>query len=273
MTARPKLLTPKWVFGHLLALTLVVAFVNFGFWQLRRLDQARSRNEVIEARSALPTQGLAAALAMGQEMEFVPVAVTGTYATEHEVLLRGRSTGGGPGFHVLTPLILGADAGELAGTAVLVERGWVPYAMDQVPVTAATPPAGEVRVEGDIHPPQVPPTGALAGLAARDPAEGRLTQSFYVDVRRLQPQMPFELAPAYLKLRVQAPPTAGEFPTALPPEQHDLGPHLGYAIQWFSFAVIGAVGYVFLLRSVTRARGHEDAAGGEVAAGNGPPEA
>lgn len=254
MNARGKLLTPKWIAGHLLALSLVVAFVNFGFWQLRRLDQARSRNAVIEARTALPQQSLAAALELGDAMEYVPVAVSGQYAPENEVLLRGRSTGGGPGFHVLTPLVLGAEAGGLAGKALLVERGWVPYDMDTVPVTAALPPAGEVLVEGEVYLPQVPPAGALAGLAAHDPTEGALTQSFYIDVVRLQPQMPFELVPAYLKLRVQTPPGAGELPSPLPPEQHDLGPHLGYAIQWFAFAIIGVAGYFFLLRSVLGAR-------------------
>jgi len=66
--------------------------------------------------------------------------------------------------------------------------------------------------------------------------------------------MPFELVPAYLKLRAQTPSTAGTLPTPLPPEQHDLGPHLGYAIQWFSFAIIGVAGYFFLLRSVLRPR-------------------
>ncbi|MFA5595005.1 MAG: SURF1 family protein [Trueperaceae bacterium] len=254
MKARSPLLTPKWIAGHLLALALVVAFVNFGFWQLRRLEQARSRNEIIEARSATPPQGLGTVLPLGEDMEYLPVVVTGAYSPENEVLLRGRSTGGGPGFHVLTPLVLDASAGELAGKAVLVERGWVPYDMDQVPVTAALPPGGAVRVEGEVYPPQVPPTGPLAGMAARDPAEGVLTQSFYVDVARLQPQMPFELVPAYLKLRMQTPPTPGALPSALPPEQHDLGPHLGYAIQWFSFAIIGVAGYFFLLRSVLRPR-------------------
>ena len=137
---------------------------------------------------------------------------------------------------------------------MLIERGWVPYDMDEVPVEAALPPSGPVRVEGEAHPPQVPPSGALAALAARDPAEGALTQSFYVDVARLQPQMPFELVPAYLKLRAQTPETAGTLPTPLPPEEHDIGPHLGYAIQWFSFAIIGVAGYFFLIRSVIRPR-------------------
>lgn len=267
MTPRHALLTPKWLAGHLLALTLVALFVNFGFWQLRRLDQARSRNQVIEARSALPAQGPEAVLALGDDISYLPVAALGEYAPGSEVLLRGRSTGG-PGFHVLTPLVLGASHGELAGSALLVERGWVPYDMDEVPVAAALPPTGSVQVSGEAFPPQLPPTGALAGLAAHDPPEGVLTQSFYVDVARLQPQMPFELLPMYIKLRSQTPETAGALPTPLPPQQTDLGPHLGYALQWFSFAVIGVAGYFFLLRSVVRSR---DAAQG--AAVQGGPQA
>lgn len=232
---------------------LIVAFVNFGFWQVRRLDQARARNQIIEARSATPTQSLLAAIAM-DEFEYVPVAVRGVYDPEREVLLRGRSSGGQPGFHVLTPLVLSDTEVGLEGMAVLVERGWVPYDMDKVPVQAALPPLSEVLVRGEVYEPNTPPTGFLSSWAAHDPADGVLVQSFYEDVARLQPQMPYPLVGAYVKLRQQDPPTSGNYPSPLPVEVHDLGPHLGYAIQWFSFAVIGVVGYVFLLRSVTRSR-------------------
>lgn len=249
---RSVLLSGRWIAGHLLALTLVVAFVNFGFWQLRRLEQSRAMEATVAARSAMPPDRTAAILGEGGEFEYRHALATGRYAPEAEVLLRGRSQGGQPGFHVLTPLVLGEREGEFAGMALLVERGWVPYDMDSVPVTQALPPAGTVTVEGELHPPQEPPTGAFAGLAARDPAEGELTQSFYVDVGRLQPQMPWELVPAYLTLRAQTPVSAGELPRPLPPAEYDHAPHLGYAIQWFSFALIGVVGYWFLLRSVTR---------------------
>ena len=35
-----KLLTPRWIAGHLLALALIVLFVNLGFWQLSRFGAA-----------------------------------------------------------------------------------------------------------------------------------------------------------------------------------------------------------------------------------------
>jgi surfeit locus 1 family protein len=33
----------------------------------------------------------------------------------------------------------------------------------------------------------------------------------------------------------------------IPPPEQDNGPHLGYAIQWFSFALIFLVGWVTLM--------------------------
>lgn len=250
---RPVLLRPRWLAGHLLALVMVGLFVNFGFWQLRRLEQRRAVNAVIEGREHLPPQPLSEALVPGEAVaEYLPVVVAGTFDPDHEVLLRGRSLNGRPGFDVLTPLLLGADAGPWAGSALLVERGWVPYDHDTVPVADAAPPVGPVTVTGELRAPQTPPTGVLARIAARDPAEGPLVQSFYVDVERLSPQMPYPLVPAYVVLREQAPPTRGALPEALPEPELGEGPHLGYALQWFGMALVGAVGYFFLLRSTVR---------------------
>ena len=245
---RHVLLTPRWLAGHALALTLVVLFVNLGFWQLRRLEQRREHVAQVVERSQLPPAPLAEALAAGEVPEYRTVAAVGTFDPSEEVLLRGRGRDGQPGFHVLTPLVLSEPAG-LPGEAVLVERGWVPYALDSVPVTEASPPEGEVVVTGRVR----APTSHRAGtLGPRDPAEGELTQTFYVDVERLQPQMPYRLVPAYVELTSVDPPHPGELPLALPEPDLGEGPHLGYAVQWFSFAAIGIVGYLFLLRHVAR---------------------
>src|SRR5690606_31501350 len=113
---RPLLLRGRWLAGHLLALVLVVAFVNFGFWQLRRLGHKREVNAVVAARAHLPPAPLATALVPRAAVpEYLPVNVSGAFAPENEVLLRGRSLAGLPGFNVLTPLVLDASAGQWAG--------------------------------------------------------------------------------------------------------------------------------------------------------------
>jgi surfeit locus 1 family protein len=241
---RHVLLRPRWIAGHLLALALVVLFVNLGFWQLRRLEQRRELVERVTVRLALPAAPLEEVLGVGGELpEYRTVTAVGEFDPTEEVLVRGRSHDGQPGFDVLTPLVLEG------GRAVLVDRGWVPYSNDTVPVAAAPPPEGVVTVTGRLR----QPTGQRAGtFGPRDPAEGDLVQTYYVDVDRLQPQMPYELVDAYLDLTSVTPPHPLGYPLPLPEPELDLGPHLAYALQWFAFATIGVVGYAFLMRHVLR---------------------
>ena len=71
-----------------------------------------------------------------------------------------------------------------------------------------------------------------------------------VDVDRIQEQVSYELDPVYLSMLDDL---EGDLPIAAPaPSFDDEGPHLAYAIQWFSFALIGLVGYFFLLRRAAR---------------------
>lgn len=249
--SRPVLLRPRWLAGHLLALGLVVLFVTLGLWQLRRLDARTTHNELVLAREAAAPVALAdllAGLAPGDALpEYATVVVEGSFDPAREVLLRGRSLEGRPGFNVVTPLLLGDD-GDGADTAVLVERGWVPYDHDTVPVADATPPSGDVVVTGRLR----LPTSYAGGLAPRDPAEGSLVQTYYVNVARLQQQVPYALLPLYVSAIEVQPPHQGALPLPLPGEELSNGPHLGYAVQWFSFALVGIVGYAILLRSVRR---------------------
>ena len=66
------------------------------------------------------------------------MTVTGRYDPQHEILARARTVNGRVGFEIVTPLVL-AD-----GTAVLVDRGWVPPAG----AGAATPAARPAGADG-----------------------------------------------------------------------------------------------------------------------------
>src|SRR5690606_37774731 len=182
----------------------------------------------------------------GDLPEYTLVRLSGSFAPAGEVLLRGRSLNGQPGFNLLTPLLISEPDPALGGSAVLVERGWVPYDHDTVPVVDAPPPPGTVEVVGRLR----APTTAPAGLAPRDPADGVLVQTYYVDVIRLQQQLRYPLVPAYVTATALTPPQPGELPRPLPADDLTSGAHLGYAIQWFGFALVSVVGYAILLRKV-----------------------
>ena len=227
----------------MVVVALAILFISLGFWQLRRLDERQLQNTVGESRFEDEPVDLGLLLdTSGEEqdtLEFRRATATGEFQPDDEVLIRSQVHQGVAGFHVITPLL-----GE-GGTAVLVNRGWVPLDADQVPVTAAPPPEGTVTVTGWVR-----PTQARGALGPSDPEEGRLVTMSRVDIDRIQQQVPYELEPVYLSLLDDL---EGDLPVvAQPPSFADDGPHLAYAIQWFSFALIGLVGYFFLIRRAAR---------------------
>lgn len=248
LSTRPFWLRPKWMVGHVLVVVLVVAFVNFGFWQLRRLEERRSANAVIEARSSVPVQPLpevvdpdAGVGAVGN-LAYRRVVTRGTYDADASVLVRSRALEGRPGFHVLTPLVLDG------GAAVVVNRGFAPFTAEPAEALAATrPPVGEVEVSGVLL-----ATQERQGIGPTDPAEGVLTEIARVDLDRLQQQYGGDLYPLYLQLQAQSPPPPGTLPVVLPEPEQSEGSHLSYAVQWFLFAAVGAIGWPFLLRHTAR---------------------
>ena len=214
-----------------LAVVVVATCVGLGLWQLRRLDERRALNATILARrSAAPISIHDASSGAGEP--YRRAAARGTYDVEREVLLYGRSLDGETGHQVVTPLVL-ADGG-----AILVVRGWVPFAIQTAPVRGAAPPADEVDVMGSLVP---------------DEGDGSTTPDIdgvirVLDVAGIASTLPYEVFPLPLRLIGQAPPQPGSLPTPAPPPELSEGPHLSYAIQWFAFAGVAVAGATILLR-------------------------
>ena len=226
---------------------LVVLFVGIallcarlGLWQVDRLQHRRASNAAIEAARLSPPVDLtsttrATGIAAGQA-----VSATGTYDFENEIVVMGRVLEGTPGVHVLTPLRLPAS-----DRAVLVNRGFVPAA-DAFTVELDSLREGDsVSVEGVAQefattPERSPPSRRSGALAVSRPHYGTLRDA-----------LPYRLLPVMIQQeRGAGSPT---LPRRLPPESLDDGPHLGYAIQWFAFAVIALVFAAIFWRGVSPA--------------------
>jgi len=89
-----------------------------------------------------------------------------------------------------------------------------------------------------------------------EPPQQAQSEWFRVDVAGIQPQMPYDLLPFYLMWQPEGEAVAQ---TALPYRtavEFDLseGIHLSYAVQWFLFAAMFGVGYVYYVRKDMRER-------------------
>jgi cytochrome oxidase assembly protein ShyY1 len=138
----------------------------------------------------------------------------------------------------VTPLLL-AD-----GRVLLVARGFVP--VDDEPPPA---PEGDVSIEGRLRRSEVRRTGALG-----DEREGDLTVAQRVDIPRLAAQLPGDVVPMYVELTTSDPPEAGDLPEPIDEPTLDEGPHLSYAVQWFLFSAMVAVGWILAVRRSRRVR-------------------
>ncbi|NLD75839.1 MAG: SURF1 family protein [Acidimicrobiales bacterium] len=241
-------LSPRWIVSHLFVLALVVAMVSAGLWQLRRLDEKRDRNDVVEARTAqaeVDVEGLAdpGDFDAAGDLQYRRVRASGEYLADEEVLVRSRSLNGAPGSWVLTPLLLDD------GTAVVVNRGWISNsgALEAVP-TASRAESGPVEVSGLVR-----LTETRGRFGAEDPAEGVLTNLARADVARLGQQLDVAVMPFFVQLQVQRPEASStDPPKPVPAPALDEGPHLSYAVQWFIFTTVAVVGYPLILRRRAR---------------------
>ena len=214
------------------ALIVAATCVGLGLWQLRRLDERRALNAQILVGRSDPPFVIDRAVAGAAPDPYRRAVANGRYDDEREVLVFGRSLNGEAGHLVVTPLVLGEES------AILVVRGWVPFAMQEPPIHRAAPPAGDVAVRGVL----VPDEGD--GSTTPD-ADGVIR---VLDVRGIASTLPYDIFPLPLQLRDQAPPQPGSFPALAPLPELSEGPHLSYAIQWFTFAAVAIVGGVILLR-------------------------
>ena len=236
-----KMLHRKWIITTLLVLLGTALCVRLGIWQLDRLEARRAFNAQVESMRALPPLNLDKDGSDSiQDMEWRAVQVIGHYDFENQIAIRNQYYGGQYGYHLMTPLLFD-------GTAVLVDRGWVPADGNSAPDDwRKYDEVGEVNLSGQIRLGQGKP--AIGGVADAMPENGvRLELWNNADVARIAGQLPYPILPVYIQLDADAQDT--EPPIPFQPEiELTEGPHFGYALQWFTFAAILFVGYPFYLR-------------------------
>ncbi len=244
-------LRTKWIVRHVAVAVLVVTMVVLGFWQLRRLDEKRDIKATVEARQGQPVASVEelvpASVAIGDpvldEVEHRSVTATGTYVDRDTFVVENRTFNSASGGWVLTPLVLDD------GRGVVVNRGFLGFDEEGEIVPPAAP-AGKVQLAGVLL------TSEERGrFGASDPADGDLRVLARVDLAQVAEAVRYDVLPAYVQRVSSVPEEVDDTPPELVPlgrPEPSEGPHLAYAVQWFTFTTIAVVGYGLLLRRVAR---------------------
>jgi cytochrome oxidase assembly protein ShyY1 len=241
------LATPKWIGFAALMAVLAATMVVLGLWQLSRYHERSASNARVDAATGAAAVPVGQVLSVGRpppaRVAWTKVRLIGVYDPQHEILARDRTVDDTVGFEILTPLVLDD------GTAVLVDRGWLPpgasgaLAVPRVPAA----PTGEVTVVGRVH------------LAESRPDTPRhidgVVQVRRIDPDRLASDIPHPLYGGYVLLDSQQPAASHAF-SAIPTDHQDSLMNAGYVVQWWAFALLtlGAFGWA----ARREARGPED---------------
>ncbi|MCD4535238.1 SURF1 family protein [Nocardioides sp. cx-169] len=233
------------------AAIVVVASATWwlGQWQFDRLADRKERNEVVRANEGGAPTPVDEVLEPGgdvaEDHEWLIVTATGTYDTDDTVIVRYRTRDGRSGIDVVVPLVTSS------GTALLVDRGWMPTAnqgdaaLDDVPA----PPSGEVTVTGWVRADGTGSSTAVTDRSTRainskaiGEALGRDVYGGFVELQSEDPAP----APATSLEQVELP-------------ELDNGPHFFYGLQWWFFGVLAIFGFFYLMydewRGSRRGRG------------------
>jgi cytochrome oxidase assembly protein ShyY1 len=240
------LLTFRWL--GLLVATLVLAaiMVFLGRWQLDRYElrsqindqiAAGESGEAVAVESLLPIptgQAGTVGAATPAEATWRRATATGVYDTARELLVRNRSDNGRAGFEVITPLVRGD------GTAILVDRGWVPADPAGPTVAPQVPaaPSGTITMVGRVHPTQ---SGGTDTVVVGGRTEIRRIATGPI-ARYLNQYPVFD---AYL-LAVDGTPGATAATIGVPTQ--NAWQNAAYVVQWWLFAGLTLIGFIYLLR-------------------------
>ena len=208
----------------------IPCFIALGQWQLDRAEQKR---QLADQLANNPNQD---SMQIGHdplpaEPNYNRVHAVGRFELDQQIFIENRKHRGNNGFHVITPFSVAGEQRFL-----LVNRGWVADANE---ATAA--PTGQITINGLATVPLAP------ALQLTDDNPGLRWP--WLTLEKYSHWSGLNLYPALL---LQSPDDPGSFVRewTTPPANDAM--HIGYAIQWFAFAVIAAALWLrYSLRAAT----------------------
>jgi surfeit locus 1 family protein len=216
---------PAWV-PTLAAIVTVALCVTAGNWQHRRMLEKEAQQRAIALATTLPAVPLPNDVDDWRGWRYREVTVTGKFDARRQILVDNRVHAGQAGFDVVAPLALDD------GRTVLVDRGWTPGGPTraQLPQVPAAP--GHVTLRGRV---EIPPADyfELGGGAV---PSGALWQ--HLDPARFARATGIDVLPVVIEA-LDAPEPDG-LARDWPMPDAGIEKHLGYMVQWYTFAALAA---------------------------------
>lgn len=223
--------------GTILMLVCIPLFIKFGFWQYNKAEQKQMLQDMYDQALTAEPVALPLKLADPASWRYRQVRVAGIYAPEYQILLDNQVAQERAGYHVITPLKI-----RQSDKYVLVDRGWIVANPDKSVLPLVETPAAEQEVVGHLW---LPSTKFYSLEHQQDMVAGAKLKPVWqnMDMARYQQSVPFEVLPMVIRLDEKS--DAGGYLRNWPRPAERITTHIGYAYQWFGFALTAFLIWVF----------------------------
>jgi len=210
-------------------------FAVLGGWQVQRANEKKAIEQQINARSNAPALVLDGPVSWNaDDVEYQHLRVSGTFLPRAQLLIDNILRGGKPGFHVMTPL-------QVSGTetVILVNRGWAAQGHTRQDLPQIKLPAGVQTLEGIVRTPSALPFVDASMTALK--ADAPFSLWLYADLNKYRKESGLDVLPFAM---LQNNDNGDGLVRDWPPYRAKVAMHIGYAIQWFAFAIIVTVIFI-----------------------------
>ncbi|CAG0950230.1 hypothetical protein MTYP_00149 [Methylophilaceae bacterium] len=213
-------------------------FIKFGLWQYNKAEQKQALQAMYDRALLSEPVDLPLEFSDVGNWRYRQVKVSGEYTPEHQILLDNQVEQERAGYHVITPLRISRSE-----KYVLVDRGWVVANADRSILPEIETPAGEQAIVGHLW---LPSEKFYSLEAAGAGAGGHEWQLLWqnMDMSRYKQSVPFQVLPMVVRLDPES--EAGGYSRQWPRPAERITTHIGYAYQWFGFAVAAVLIWVFV---------------------------
>ena len=216
--------------GTILAIIGISGFTSLGIWQTNRALEKQQLQRDIDNKAKQDGFQLNHSISDINEKIYLNVNASGRYNKNNEILIDNIVYSGQAGYHVLTPFILDKDQ-----TVIMVNRGWIPVGRDRNILPLIETPEDEINIHGILAPHKSKPPLILGEL---DPT-GRVWP--YYDLQKYIEHTKYNVLPVMILLDKKE---KSGYARDWPKYDAKMGMHIGYAIQWFVFALIVLITYI-----------------------------
>ena len=238
--------------GTLTMLICIPLFIKLGLWQYHKAQQklavqavymSSQHDGVLDFPLDVSNQD---ALVI-DAWKYKKVKVSGYYAPQYQVLLDNQTEGNRAGYHVITPL-------QILNTQqyVLVNRGWIVAKDTHTELPRFETPTTLQTIEGQIWVPSKKFFTLENVAVQKAPLANTAWQN--MDMVKYQKAFPIDVSAMAIKLDPAV--TEGGFVRNWQIPVERIATNIGYAYQWFGFAI--ATLFIYMYMSFTRVKINHD---------------